>query len=125
MTLCIAVIGTSAQSCWLAEACKNPSLDGLWIYGMTLSSGRICYDYRNKYAFGLAKTMLRLLRPLGFRWPGSHSYYTHTNTRADRAHRVVLGLRQSRCGGMRGLTWSLNVLHLLLLLYKYWSVSVT
>ena len=23
-------------SCWLAEACKNPALDGLWIYGVTV-----------------------------------------------------------------------------------------
>ena len=37
MTLCIAVIGTSDQSCWLAEACKIPSLDGLWTYGVTVS----------------------------------------------------------------------------------------
>ena len=33
MTLYIAVIGTSDQSCWLAEACKSPSLEGVWIYG--------------------------------------------------------------------------------------------
>ena len=36
MTLCIAVIGTSNQSCWLAEACKIPSLEGLWMYGVTV-----------------------------------------------------------------------------------------
>ena len=35
MTLCIAVIGTSDQSCWLAEACKIHALEGLWIYGVT------------------------------------------------------------------------------------------
>ena len=37
VTLCIAVLGTSDQSCWLAEACKSPSLDGLWVYGVTVS----------------------------------------------------------------------------------------
>ena len=30
------MIGTSDQSCWLAEACKNPSLEGLWMYGVTV-----------------------------------------------------------------------------------------
>ena len=33
------MIGTGDQSCWLAEACKTPSLDGLWIYGVTVLSG--------------------------------------------------------------------------------------
>ena len=32
----IAIIGTSDQSCWLAEACKNPSLEDLWMYGVTV-----------------------------------------------------------------------------------------
>ena len=32
----IAIIGTSDQPCWLAEACKIPALDGLWIYGVTI-----------------------------------------------------------------------------------------
>ena len=32
----IAKIGTSDQSCWLAEAFKIPSLDGLWIHGVTV-----------------------------------------------------------------------------------------
>ena len=32
----IAVIDTSDQLCWMAEVCKNPSLDGLWIYGVTV-----------------------------------------------------------------------------------------
>ena len=96
------MIDTSDQSCWLAEACKTPSLDGLWIYGVTLSKGRICYSYRKKYAFWLwpplatSNTMFRLLRPLAFPWPG---YYAHTDTRVDRAHSLVLVLRQSRCGG--------------------------
>ena len=30
----IAIIGTSDQPCWLAEACKIPSLEGLWMYGV-------------------------------------------------------------------------------------------
>ena len=30
------MIGTSDQSCWLAESCKNPSLEGLWMYGVTV-----------------------------------------------------------------------------------------
>ena len=44
------MIGTSDQSCWMAEACKNPSLDSLWMYGVTVSVGRNCRDYRNKSA---------------------------------------------------------------------------
>ena len=32
----IAIIGTSDQPCWLAEACKNHSLEGLWMYGVTV-----------------------------------------------------------------------------------------
>ena len=42
------MIGTIHWACWLAEARKIPSLDGLWIYGVTVSLGRICHDYRNK-----------------------------------------------------------------------------
>ena len=36
------MIGTSEsdQSCWLAEARKIPSLEGLWIYGVTVSTDR-------------------------------------------------------------------------------------
>ena len=30
------MIGTSDQSCWLAEACKTTALEGLWIYGLTV-----------------------------------------------------------------------------------------
>ena len=40
MTLYIAVIGTSDQSRWLAEACKIPSLEGVWIYGVTVHQRR-------------------------------------------------------------------------------------
>ena len=42
----------SRKTTTAAEACKNPCLDGLWIYGVTLSLGRIRYGYRNKYALG-------------------------------------------------------------------------
>ena len=48
MTLYIAVIGTSDQSCWLAEACKIPSLElleGVWIYGVTVHQRR-SYDHQ-------------------------------------------------------------------------------
>ena len=31
------MIGTSDQSCWLAKACKIHALEGLWIYGVTVS----------------------------------------------------------------------------------------
>jgi len=30
----ITMIGTSDRLCWLAETCKIPSLEGLWIYGL-------------------------------------------------------------------------------------------
>ena len=30
-------LGTRDHTCWLAEACKIPSLDGLWMYGVTVS----------------------------------------------------------------------------------------
>ena len=39
-----------ARSCRATEGCKNPSLDSLWMYGVTVSLGRICHDYRNKSA---------------------------------------------------------------------------
>ena len=31
------MIGTSDQSRWLAEACKIHALEGLWMYGVTVS----------------------------------------------------------------------------------------
>ena len=42
------MIGTSDQSCWLAEACKSLPLDGLWMYGMTVSGAVTIRGYRNK-----------------------------------------------------------------------------
>ena len=32
----VATIGTSDQPRWLAEACKIPSLEGVWMYGVTV-----------------------------------------------------------------------------------------
>ena len=103
--LSLTAVAVSPAARCATEACKTPSLDGLWIYGVTLSLGRICYSYRKKYAFwpwptlATTNTMFRLLRPLAFAWPNSHSYYAHTDTRVDRAHSLELVLRQSRCGG--------------------------
>ena len=47
----------------------------IWVYGVTL---HISYGYRNKYG---------------------HSCYAYTSARNDRAPKVMLALRQSRCGG--------------------------
>ena len=41
------MIGTSDQSCWLAEACKRPSLEGLWMYGVTVIRTVRIRAYRN------------------------------------------------------------------------------
>ena len=44
------MIGTSDQSCWLAESCKNPSLEGLWMYGVTVYLDRSYGSYSNTCA---------------------------------------------------------------------------
>ena len=44
------MVGTSDQSCWLAEACKNPSLEGLWMYGVTVYLDRSYGTYSNTCA---------------------------------------------------------------------------
>ena len=49
------------------EVCKRPFLDGLWMYGVTLSSGRMHYGYRNKYALGLWPPLSKTdARPVAF-----------------------------------------------------------
>ena len=37
--------GTCDQTSWLAEACKNPSLEGLWMYGVTVYLDRSYGSY--------------------------------------------------------------------------------
>lgn len=37
MPIIVAIIGTSDQSCGLAEDCKSPSLEGLWMHSVTVS----------------------------------------------------------------------------------------
>ena len=50
----IATIGTSDQPCWLAEACKTPSLEGLRIYGVTVYRNRSYCSDRIKSGFAAA-----------------------------------------------------------------------
>ncbi len=47
----IAMIGTSDRLCWLAETCKTLLLDGLWMYGVTVSRAVTIRGYRNKTRF--------------------------------------------------------------------------
>ena len=42
------MIGTSDQPCWLAEACKIPSLEDVWTDGVTVSRAVNIRGYRNK-----------------------------------------------------------------------------
>ena len=58
-----------------------PSLEGLWMYGLTLPSGvfvtaaATVLQVRIQAVATLEpKTMIRLLRPLAFPWHVSHSY---------------------------------------------------
>ena len=90
--------GTFDQLCWLAKACKNPCLDGLWlyVYGVTVSEGRfIMTTVTSTHATPEQKrcfVFLGLVRPLG---PSAtlralaHEACpcAHTKTRVDRAYR--------------------------------------
>ena len=98
----------------MAETCKNPSLDGLWIYGVTVSWWRIYHDYRNKYALGLWPPLSKndvssssAPRPGSIlRGPAREACpCAHTNTRVDRAHRLCLSCGSAAVGDERHLVF--------------------
>ncbi len=66
------MIGTSDRLCWLAETCKTPPLEGLWIHGLTvLTIVLTVAEMRDK----VASRLHGILDP----FPGSRFTYRNSN----------------------------------------------